>query len=90
MTNFRSRAVASGSTPPLIFYVGSMSRPLPASPSGAKYFSLKSLLDVIAAAIVRWIATYNETPDKFVDFVSRYDLTISDSRVTYVSVGSQH
>jgi hypothetical protein len=86
MTNLRSRAVASGSTAPLIFYVGSMTRPFPASSSGAKYFSLKGLLDAIAAAISRWIETYNKTPDKWVDFVSRYDLTISDSRVSYLSV----
>jgi hypothetical protein len=89
MTNLRSRAVASGKTAPLIFYVGSLSQPHPSSPSGAKYFSLKGLLDVIAAATSRWIETYNKNPNKLIDFVSRYDLTISDSRVAYIPVSSQ-
>jgi hypothetical protein len=89
MTNLRSRAVASGNTVPLIFYVGSMTRPIPASTSEAKYFNLKGLLDVIAAAVSRWIETYNKQPDKWVDFVSRYDLTISDSRLSYLSVAPE-
>jgi hypothetical protein len=88
MTNLSSRSVISGKTVPLIFYVGSLTRPFPASPSGAKYFSLKGLLDVIAAALSKWIESYNLVPDKWIDFVKRYDLTISDSRVAYFSIDS--
>ena len=84
MTNLRSRAVASGRTVPLIFYVGSPSQPLPPNPSGAKYLNLKALLDAIALAVSRWIETYNNNREKFVDFVSRYDLIVSDSRMSYV------
>jgi len=84
MTNLRSRAVASGRTVPLIFYVGSPSQPLPPNPGGAKYFNLKALLDAIALAVSRWIETYNNNHEKFLDFVSRYDLIVSDSRMSYV------
>jgi hypothetical protein len=84
MTNLRSRAVASGNTAPLIFYVGTPSRPIPSNPSGAKYFSLKGLMDIVAAAISKWIETYNSNPEKLTSFVERYDLTISDARVAYM------
>ena len=86
MTNLHSRSVASGNTAPLIFYIGNVVKPISPSPSGAKYFSLKGLLDAIAAAVSRWIETYNTNPDKWIDFVSRYDLTISDSRVSYFNL----
>ncbi|MGI4826611.1 MAG: hypothetical protein ACRYFU_00210 [Janthinobacterium lividum] len=89
MTNLNSRDVAKGNTAPLIFYVGEMEGSIPPSRTGAKYFNLKSLIDVIAAAISRWIETYNVTPEKFGEFVTRYDLTISDSRLAYFSVGPQ-
>jgi hypothetical protein len=81
MTNLRSRAVASGNTRALAFYVSGAQVPIGELPIGAQYFSLKGLLDVIAVAIARWIESYNTQSDKWVHFVSRYDLTISDSRV---------
>ncbi len=87
MTNLRSRAVASGNTAPLIFYVGNPSRPKTSNPSGAKYFSLKGLLDIIAAAVSKWIETYNHNPEKLAAFVERYDLTLSDTRVAYFTLG---
>src|SRR2546429_1635956 len=59
MTNLHSRAVASGAVSPLLFYVGSMSQPIPASPSGAKYLNLKDLIDAIAAALSQWIESYS-------------------------------
>lgn len=87
MTNLRSRAVTSGRTVPLILYVGSMPHPIPASQSVAKYFNLKDLIDVLAAALSRWMESYNRTPGKLINFVNRYDLTISDSRLAYFSDG---
>lgn len=85
MTNLRSRSVASGTIAPLTFYVGSISQPIPASPSGVKYFNLKGLIDAIVAAVSRWVESYNSKPDKLIDFVYRYDLTISDARVAYLN-----
>lgn len=49
------------------------------------FFEFPLLLNEVAEAISRWLATYNAEPDKFVKFVARYDETVSDSRVaTYV------
>jgi hypothetical protein len=85
MTNLNSRAVARGVTAPLILYVGSMPQPMPSTPDGAKYFNLKELVDTVALAISKWIEDCNSNPSKWVDFVKRYDLTVSDSRVAYFS-----
>jgi hypothetical protein len=85
MTNLRSRAIASGVVAPLIFYVGSPKVPIPESRDGSKFFSLKLLIDATAAAVERWIKTYNVMPQKLAAFISRYDLTVSDSRVAYMS-----
>lgn len=89
MTNLNSRDVARGNTAPLIFYVGKGNAAFRPSPIGAKYFSLKGLLEVFAAALAKWIESYNTSPDKFIDFVTRYDLTISDSRMAQIRVESQ-
>lgn len=86
MTNLNSRAVASGKTAPLILYVGNPTRPLPASPSGAKYISLMGLIEATALALSKWIETYSHSSEKRVEFVTRYDLTISDSRLAYISM----
>ena len=85
MTNLYSRAVVNGNTAPLIFFVGNPTEPLPPCRNGAKYFNLKGLIDVIANAVSRWIDTYNQNPEKMADFISRYDLTISDARMAYMS-----
>lgn len=84
MSNLHSRAVASGKVSPLILSVGRPTEPLPAYRNGEKRFNLKDLIDTIAYAISRWIETYNHNPEKFPDFVSRYDLTVSDTRVAYL------
>lgn len=86
MTNLRSRAVAAGKTAPLILYVGTPTKPLPPNPSGAKYFNLKTLIDAIAAAVSRWVETYNQSAEKRMTFISRYDLIVSDSRLAYISM----
>jgi hypothetical protein len=84
MTNLSSRAVTTGTTAPLILYWGA-ERPTmaPKNPENAKYLDLKGLLDVIFAAVTKWIETYNDNPDKLLEFVHRYDLTISDARLAY-------
>ncbi len=86
MSNLRSRAVVSGKTAPLILSVGKPTKPLPAYRNGQKRFNLKDLIDTIAYAVSRWIDMYNHAPEKLPDFVNRYDLTVSDTRVTYISL----
>jgi hypothetical protein len=87
MSNLRSRAVASGKTAPLILSVGRPTKPLPAYRNGEKRFNLKDLIDTITYAVSRWIDMYNHAPERLPDFVTRYDLTVSDTRVAYISLG---
>lgn len=82
MTNLHSRAVLAKKVARLIFYVGDIVAP--PAPAGEKYFNLKQLIDVVADAVSNWIQTYNTNPEKIVMFVSRYDLTISDSRLAII------
>jgi hypothetical protein len=84
MTNLSSRSVVKGATPPLIMYVGNVPQGFRGSAHVEKYFNLKQLLDLVADAVSKWTATYNTSPDKFIEFVTRYDLTISDSRLAVV------
>jgi len=56
---------------------------MPNAPDGVKYFNLKELLETVAGAVSKWIEDFNRNPNKWVDFVTRYDLTVSDSRIAY-------
>lgn len=83
MTNLRSRSVVKGEVVPLIISVGIPSKPLPPYLNGAKRINLRALFVVVAEAASKWIETYNQHPERWPDFVSRYDLTVSDSRVAF-------
>jgi len=84
MTNLSSRAVASGATAPLILYFG-VEPPAtkPSHPANAKYLDFKGLLAAIFAAVTKWIETYDGNADKLLQFVERYDLTVSDARLAF-------
>jgi hypothetical protein len=80
MTNINSRAVQQGRVAPLIMFTGGPTGLTRQSTRGEKYFNFRMLLEAVAEAVGKWIATYNSEPEKFVRFVERYDLVVSDSR----------
>jgi hypothetical protein len=80
MTNLHSRKVAGGRIAPIILYAGKGPHPLPPNASGSKYVNVKNLIEVIAEGVSRWIESLNANPSRLIDFVSRYDLTVSDAR----------
>jgi hypothetical protein len=80
MTNSSSRAVRKGRVAPLIIFTGGPIGLKRQGANGEKYFNFRVLLEAVAAAVGNWISTYNSEPDKFVTFVERYDLVVSDSR----------
>lgn len=83
MTSLESRKVAKGTVPSLIPFVAGGSLPEVAMDKARyKLLDLKGLLKEIGRAIEAWLRTYNEEPDKFAAFVSRYDLIVSDSRLS--------
>lgn len=87
MTNLASRTVVSGKVSPIMPYVGSpLSLPTfrAASP---KAFNLYGLITTIGDGVGRWAESYNQDRDKFLTFIERYDLTISDSRMAWFMRG---
>jgi hypothetical protein len=78
MTNLDSRAVNKNKVRRISFHVGAK---LFYERDGIHYFDFYELLMEVARAHVRWLETYNSDPEKRVEFVSRYDQTISDTRV---------
>jgi hypothetical protein len=87
MTNLYSRKVASGLIAPIILYSGKGPHPIPPSADGPRYVNVKELIETIAQGVSRWVESYNADPSKFIDFVNRYDLTISDSRGAVLRLG---
>lgn len=52
------------------------------APSGGEmhFFNIIDLVDVAAKALTRWCTSFKGNPDKFTQFVERYDRVISDRR----------
>lgn len=87
MTNINSRAVQQGRVAPLIMFAGGPRGLKRQGTNGEKYLNFRVLLEAVAKAVGNWISTYNSEPDKFVTFVERYDLVVSDSR-TFTTIES--
>lgn len=77
MTNLSSKKVTFNKIRQISFHIG-------IEPFFEKdkihYFSFHTLIMIIASAHVQWLETYNQHTEKMVDFVRRYDKTVSDSR----------
>jgi hypothetical protein len=82
MTNLSSRAVQAGKHPSIVIYSGGIKEIyLPKTDETFKYLNLYDFYRTIGKATEKWISTYQEIPEKMIDFVKRYDLTVSDSRM---------
>jgi hypothetical protein len=80
MTNLASRKVVAGKVSPIMLYVGGPAT-LPAAEGSPKPFNLHGLIVSIGDGIGQWAESHNQNRDKFITFIERYDLTISDSRL---------
>lgn len=78
MTNLDSRAVSRNRVRRISFHIGAKHYYVR---DNIHYFSFYELLMEVGRAQVRWLETYNVSVDKRVEFVTRYDQIISDSRV---------
>ncbi|WP_052391832.1 hypothetical protein [Paraburkholderia bannensis] len=83
MSNLESRKVAAGKVAKLTPYVGAQDHPSSTDPM-VKYINVYQLIEAVAAAIQRWIVSYNEHPEKMRTFVQRYDRVVSDDRQAIV------
>lgn len=79
MTNLDSRKVKTGKEQRISFCVAKKGYATKGDPF-ITYFNLSDLIDAIAAALSKWIDTYNKDNEKMVLFVMRYDRVLSDDR----------
>jgi len=85
MTNLSSRRVRANKVRRISARTGGPADYPKQGRDGIFYFDLHELILAFSKATQLWIQTYNDTPEKFAEFVRRYDETISDSRVNFVS-----
>jgi hypothetical protein len=85
MTNLNSRAITRGKTKSLIISIGDLDRAPALENQSWKRLDLKRLLMAIAEAISSWVESYNKDREKFLEFVARYDLTVSDTRLLVIT-----
>ncbi len=85
MSNLESRKVAAGKVARLTPYVGVQEYPPSVDPM-MKYINTYGLIEAVAAAITRWITSYNDQPEKMRAFVERYDRVVSDDRQAFIPI----
>lgn len=78
-----SRKTISGKVNQLQPYVASLGHDM-----GNNTLNLWELVNVISAAVQKWLETYSIEPAKMESFIERYDLILSDAR--FVSIKSQN
>ncbi|MFM7967795.1 hypothetical protein ACF2JD_05640 [Aeromonas sp. A-5] len=84
MTNLDSRKVKHGKVERISFAIA-LSRTKSFKDHDTKYFNFVDLITELQKAMERWLLSYVETPQKLVDFVTRYDRVVADSRYAELS-----
>lgn len=78
MSNLHSRQVNKKAVRQISFHVGA--KPF-YEREGIHFFSFYGLIQAVTQGLGKWLQSYNDDREKMVSFVSRYDKTISDSRL---------
>ena len=74
-------SVRSSNVRRISFRVGAPSLARREEPTDIFYFEVYDLVQEFVDAQARWLATYKKDPEKFAQFVDRYDATVPDSRI---------
>ncbi|PTV96024.1 hypothetical protein C8J27_103355 [Rhodobacter aestuarii] len=85
MTSLDSRRVIKGEVARIAPYIAERGTKPPLKGDTEKPFNLLDLIDAIALGICSWGASFNSSPEKVVDFIARYDVTISDKRLAWIA-----
>ena len=81
MTNLDSRKVVRGQENRLLPAFAALENDIPDDIEGYKGLHVyRFILKVVPEGIKKWLSSYNENRDKFVEFVTRYDSIVSDAR----------
>lgn len=79
MTNLDSRKVKQGKVKRISFTVAPTGTTT-FSDHDTKYFNFVDLISELKKAMEKWLVSYVENPSKLVEFVTRYDRVVADSR----------
>lgn len=86
MTNVHSRRVRRGTVRRISFGVNAPESGLWSAPDGIFFFNFHGLIEVVGDAIGHWLSAHAGDIEWFATFISRYDETVSDSRVAVSGV----
>lgn len=84
MTNLDSRAVRKGQHSRITPFVGPLDCAAPQNSGDDKPFNLWKLVNIVTEGISKWGESYNNDPDKILQFIERYDTTVSDARIALI------
>ena len=89
MTSLTSRKVLAGKVSSIVPYAGGPETLSQADDKSIKKFNIHTLIENISLGIEKWATSYASDRDKILKFIERYDLTISDSRMSIVRYEAQ-
>ncbi|EQL88596.1 hypothetical protein D052_3375 [Vibrio parahaemolyticus 10290] len=72
----------------MVAYVGSIPPEVELLEENAKYYDYRALIHEFGQACNKWIQSYSDDPSKFDQFIQRYDLIVSDSRMLHIPLTS--
>ena len=75
-----SRKVVAGKVSRIFLYVGGMFSDIVLK-EGCRFLDLRAFIHLISKSLPKWIESYNVKPEKFLNFIPRYDSIISDTRI---------
>lgn len=84
MSNLESKKIIQGKVRRISFFVADNKASFFHETEHVYYFNFKELINVYADALKVWMSSYNEIPDKFLTFITRYDKTVSDNRLFFI------
>ena len=88
MSNLDSRQVKKGSIKRLVAYVGEIPPEVKLIEDNATYYDFRALIHEFGQACNSWIQSYSDDPTKYYQFIKRYDLVVSDSRMLHIPLTS--
>ena len=81
MTNLNSERVRSGSVERLRPVIAGSEVDIPHHSEGLKNFHMaRFCANVLPHGVVAWIREYNDHPERYLDFIERYDTIVSEAR----------
>ena len=90
MSNLASRKVDAGAVERLMPVIAGQEVDIPSRSDGTKTFHVTRFCAIVVPrGIAAWIRSYNEQPERYVRFISRYDTIVSEARLSVVTAAPE-